>query len=188
MPQDKLPIPKFAAKIKAKYPQYKDIEDTVLVQKILAKYPEYNEQVDMSGVIKKKEPTSVGSAASSMALAGGGQVGSSKAPSSGLVITGYETEQDKENKRKLLQSEGVVYDENDPIKSYLTPIQNKIADNLKKPVSESTNQIISRVEQKVITNDCVHRQSCYRTCHCCHLTQILFRRRNIWPMIQPAVR
>lgn len=59
MPEEKEPIPKFAARIKAKYPEYKDMNDTLLTQKILAKYPEYSDMVDMSGItnpaIKKKE-------------------------------------------------------------------------------------------------------------------------------------
>lgn len=55
MPQDKLPIKDFAAKIKAKYPQYASVADDVLVQKIVAKYPEYEAQVDLAP-LKKKEP------------------------------------------------------------------------------------------------------------------------------------
>lgn len=43
---DKLPLGEFAAKIKAKYPQYQSVNDTVLVEKMLAKYPEYSEKVD----------------------------------------------------------------------------------------------------------------------------------------------
>ena len=35
----------FAAKIKAKYPQYADIEDSVLVEKMLEKYPEYKSKI-----------------------------------------------------------------------------------------------------------------------------------------------
>ena len=48
---DKLTTKDFAAKIKSKYPQYENVEDTVLVESILSKYPEYSEQVDF----KKKE-------------------------------------------------------------------------------------------------------------------------------------
>jgi hypothetical protein len=55
MPQDKLPIKDFAARIKAKYPEYANVADDVLVQKIVAKYPEYEAQVDLSP-LKKKEP------------------------------------------------------------------------------------------------------------------------------------
>lgn len=43
----KLPIPEFANKIKTKYPEYKDINDTILVTKILEKYPVYKENVDL---------------------------------------------------------------------------------------------------------------------------------------------
>ncbi len=47
MGSGKEPIPVFATRIKARYPQYKDIEDTLLVNKIIEKYPEYKEQVDI---------------------------------------------------------------------------------------------------------------------------------------------
>lgn len=55
MPEDKIPIPEFAAKIKAKYPAYKDMNDTLLTQKIIEKYPEYKDQVDLSGLSVTKE-------------------------------------------------------------------------------------------------------------------------------------
>lgn len=51
MPDEKLTIQEFATKIKAKYPQYKDIEDTTLTEKILAKHPQYKEKVEL----KKKD-------------------------------------------------------------------------------------------------------------------------------------
>lgn len=46
----------FAKKIKAKYPDYKDIDDLTLSQKMVEKYPEYKGQVFFEEV-KKKEPT-----------------------------------------------------------------------------------------------------------------------------------
>lgn len=46
----------FASKIKAKYPQYKDVDDMKLAQKMVEKYPEYKDQVQFEP-IKKKEPT-----------------------------------------------------------------------------------------------------------------------------------
>jgi len=45
--QPKLSVKDFAAKIKAKYPDYKDIPDDVLTDKIIAKYPDYASQVDV---------------------------------------------------------------------------------------------------------------------------------------------
>ena len=42
----------FSAKIKEKYPQYKDVDDLVLAQKMVEKYPEYKEQVTFEGVNK----------------------------------------------------------------------------------------------------------------------------------------
>jgi hypothetical protein len=41
MPQDQLSNAEFAAKIKAKYPQYKSVPDNELTAKIVAKHPEY---------------------------------------------------------------------------------------------------------------------------------------------------
>lgn len=43
----------FAQKIKAKYPQYADVEDSVLVEKILEKYPQYREQISFDTPQKK---------------------------------------------------------------------------------------------------------------------------------------
>ena len=40
----------FSAKIKEKYPEYKDVDDLVLAQKIVEKYPEYKEKVTFEGV------------------------------------------------------------------------------------------------------------------------------------------
>jgi len=50
----------FSAKIKAKYPQYADIDDDILVDKIIAKYPQYKSQIDFTTVKKKdsSQPTS----------------------------------------------------------------------------------------------------------------------------------
>lgn len=44
-----LSVQDFAAKIKAKYPEYQNVDDNTLAQKIVAKYPEYQNQVDLSG-------------------------------------------------------------------------------------------------------------------------------------------
>ena len=50
----------FSAKIKAKYPQYKDVDDVVLAKKMVEKYPEYTKKVSFGEVKKKEssEPTS----------------------------------------------------------------------------------------------------------------------------------
>jgi hypothetical protein len=46
MPVDKLTIEQFAQRVKAKYPQYKDVNDSILVDKIVAKHPEYKDRVN----------------------------------------------------------------------------------------------------------------------------------------------
>jgi hypothetical protein len=53
-----LDVNTFAAKIKAKYPEYKDMDNTLLAQKIVEKYPEYKDQVSFEP-LKKKEPTTL---------------------------------------------------------------------------------------------------------------------------------
>ena len=46
MPQEKISAQQFAQSIKAKYPQYKDVDDNVLAEKMIAKYPQYAEKVE----------------------------------------------------------------------------------------------------------------------------------------------
>lgn len=41
-------IQQFGASIKAKYPEYKDVDDATLGQKMLEKYPEYKDRIDTS--------------------------------------------------------------------------------------------------------------------------------------------
>jgi hypothetical protein len=74
MPDKKLPISEFAAKLKVKYPEYKDFNDTDLVIRVTTKYPQYKDVVDLSGLSKKKE-------VSEPSLPTGGKVGISEAPS-----------------------------------------------------------------------------------------------------------
>jgi hypothetical protein len=55
MPEPKLSIAQFAAEVKSKYPQYKDIDDSVLANKMIEKYPVYADKVELG--VKKKEPS-----------------------------------------------------------------------------------------------------------------------------------
>lgn len=50
--EPKLTSAEFAAKIKAKYPQYADVPDDELTQKVIAKHPEYGDRVDLTPVAK----------------------------------------------------------------------------------------------------------------------------------------
>lgn len=60
MPVSKYDIPTFAARIKEKYPQYKDVNDTVLTKAIVDKHPEYRDAVDLSGLDKPTSPVDQG--------------------------------------------------------------------------------------------------------------------------------
>ena len=51
--QEPISVKDFANRVKAKYPEYKDIDDTILAKKMVEKYPEYKDQVSFE-VIKKK--------------------------------------------------------------------------------------------------------------------------------------
>jgi len=46
MAEPKKSVQEFAQAIKAKYPQYKDIDDYTLAKKVVAKYPQYADAVE----------------------------------------------------------------------------------------------------------------------------------------------
>lgn len=50
-------VQEFSAKIKAKYPEYQNVDDTVLAQKIVSKYPSYVDKVDFKQPQQQNEPT-----------------------------------------------------------------------------------------------------------------------------------
>ena len=81
-----------------------------------------------------------------MAARGGGEVGVSKAPS-GLTVTGYETDLDRSIQERQRQATQINFDENDPIKSSLLPIENKIAERRNRQVSSSTATPVSRLSE-----------------------------------------
>lgn len=56
-----LSVDEFAEKIKAKYPQYKDMDNLELTNKIIEKYPVYKDQVNISGQVEKKNPNDTSS-------------------------------------------------------------------------------------------------------------------------------
>lgn len=47
--EEKLSVKDFAAKIKEKYPQYKEVDDFELSRRIVDKYPQYKDKVDLGG-------------------------------------------------------------------------------------------------------------------------------------------
>lgn len=81
MPEPKLSPAQFAARIKSKYPEYKDIADDVLAQKVVSKYPEYAESVDFG--VKKKEPSD--STTPKVAMESPSEAGSSAPKQPGLL-------------------------------------------------------------------------------------------------------
>jgi hypothetical protein len=54
MPDKKLTVDEFALKIKAKYPQYKDMDNYELSNRIVEKYPDYSNSVDLKKKVVSK--------------------------------------------------------------------------------------------------------------------------------------
>ena len=59
-PPKKLSVGEFAAKIKSKYPEYKDIDDSELTSKMLSKFPVYKDQVDFTEKKNVGQPSGSG--------------------------------------------------------------------------------------------------------------------------------
>jgi hypothetical protein len=79
MPDEKEPIPQFAKRIKQKYPQYKDVDDTELVNKMIEKYPEYRDRVQLEPVKKKDQSiASLGASILQQSVSGSGVPSTSK--------------------------------------------------------------------------------------------------------------
>lgn len=105
----KLSVQDFATKIKAKYPQYKDIPNDELANKVIAKHPEYESQVDL----QKKSPDQTTSVPSS---SGGGT-----SPTSTSQLSGIERAQQSIERRRLALEQGIKSTvEQDPI--YQNPV------------------------------------------------------------------
>ena len=100
----------FAEKIKAKYPEYKDLDNYTLASKMVEKYPEYKGQVDL----KKKDLTDSGSGmSSSERLSNTTTKPTVSSSSKGEIFTGYPGKGDKPYQFK----DGKWYEEA-PVKVY----------------------------------------------------------------------
>lgn len=88
----------FAAKIKAKYPQYQNVDDTTLTQKIVEKYPVYKGQVDLSTGGDKQVglASSIGGA---LAQKFGGQAPDTTAPAPKMMVGSSDAGQQLVNKQ-----------------------------------------------------------------------------------------
>lgn len=148
MPDDKLPIPQFAAKIKAKYPQYKDMNDTLLTQKIVSKYPEYNDIVDISSIEPSKKKVSLGEV--------GGQVGGGNGLLDllGVKVRGsQELPQTTEiNKQAKEASTEPQFDVEDPVKSIISPMELRRKEIFDRGIKiESTGQ--NKLQKKELSDE-----------------------------------
>lgn len=140
MPDQKEPIPQFAKRIKDKYPEYRDIDDTTLAQKIVAKYPEYADVVDMSGVVKKKE-SSPSLSASASASSGTGEGGLVPLAGGDEAFLGF-----KERNKRYEEPSGVTIDENDPVGT----AKKAIIRTVKKPRITAPSIVSSTAVQKPV--------------------------------------
>lgn len=115
--------------------------------------------VDEFGIPVKKKGGTALSTAGAKAVPTGGQVGSSKAPSSGLVQTGTETQVDIDRQKKFAEMEGVEYDSNDPLKSYVRANENKFAKQRQKPATESTSSKIVKLAESIQNKEAVKEKA-----------------------------
>ena len=100
----------FAEKIKAKYPEYKDLDNYTLASKMVEKYPEYQGKVDL----KKKDPMASGSGTSSSGrLSNTTTKPTASSSSKGEIFTGYPGKEEKPYQFK----DGKWYEEA-PVKVY----------------------------------------------------------------------
>jgi hypothetical protein len=76
---DKLTLDQFGAKVKEKYPEYKDVNNEELAQKMLDKYPEYKESVELKKKVSTKDSPVSGN--QNLPLKSVGREGTSKSPS-----------------------------------------------------------------------------------------------------------
>jgi hypothetical protein len=76
-------VQEFAAKIKAKYPQYQDMPDSVLAERMLAKFPQYKDMVEQAAPTPPEKP--------GLTLASAAFPGASKerTPQQGIPVMGY---------------------------------------------------------------------------------------------------
>jgi hypothetical protein len=76
-------VQEFAAKIKAKYPQYQDMPDSVLAERMLAKFPQYKDMVEQAAPTPPEKP--------GLTLASAAFPGASKerTPQQGIPLMGY---------------------------------------------------------------------------------------------------
>lgn len=141
MPDDKEPIPQFAARIKAKYPQYKDVDDTLLAKKIVEKFPEYGAMVDFGPEPSKKKEAEDAYKAGLQKLGGFFGLIPSKSESvlKGEVKSIQGTDKVEQSKEEV--------DPEDPLKSMMAPIKSELGERYtnylassKPSGKESTNQ------------------------------------------------
>jgi hypothetical protein len=84
---DKLTLDQFGAKVKEKYPEYKDVNNEELAQKMLDKYPEYSESVELKKKVSTKDSPVSGDQSSPLESAG--KENTSKSPSKTGDFTDY---------------------------------------------------------------------------------------------------
>lgn len=121
---DKITPTEFAKTIKEKYPQYKDVDDSLLVSEIIEKYPVYKDKIDFSSTtaaiqeesLKKKEttqsiqegaPAAQGTASQSASANGSSSSGSKEPEAKSLVD--LKTSKDFEKLSSGIDTQGEAY-------------------------------------------------------------------------------
>lgn len=87
----------FSAKIKEKYPEYKDVDDLTLAQKMVEKYPEYKERVTFEEVKQEPKKQGIDLTPSGIAKQGGSAL-------SALIETPFRMAKDKQSLPEAFKS------------------------------------------------------------------------------------
>lgn len=127
----------FSKKIKAKYPEYSNVDDLTLAKKMVEKYPEYKDQVSLDP-IKKKEPTASPSGqpkAKSSSATSGKETGK---PSVGSGLTSKGGVWGRMEKGKFVPISDVEYRAIQKVQAEREKVISKAKESeLKKSISES---------------------------------------------------
>ena len=153
----KLSPEQFAKKVKEKYPQYKDVEDNVLVDKMIAKYPQYKDQIAFpsQGTVEPKGEVADQGGESKLSSANGNSSSDSNQEINPLVsfLKERNNPQLKAEKERLMEemnSRPIMADNSD-IKAKLKELDKQI--NSSSSLGQSTYAIakekISDVDKKI---------------------------------------
>ena len=127
----------FSKRIKAKYPEYKDVDDVVLARKMVEKYPEYKNKVSFGTPDQPKKAPAVKSGASQSTSAAGGSLSALPRPKTTLI---QRMQEDQMSRPKVGQEQAPVNQIDNRVKEDIRKDQKTWSSN--KPVAQKVSQAL----------------------------------------------